>query len=68
MRAHLGLFGDLVCWNCHVNIVTPPGFEVTPGWARCPRCHARLRVTCRLAQAANRRTAHFDAALSDKRS
>ena len=59
-RAHLGLFGDLVCWNCNANLVTPIGSDVKPGWGRCPLCHARFRTTRRIAEQANRLTAHFD--------
>jgi hypothetical protein len=45
MRANVGLFGDLVCWNCHVNILVPGGYVLQEGWSRCPKCGARFQVT-----------------------
>jgi hypothetical protein len=53
MEAHIGLFGDLVCWNCNVNIIVPGGYVLQEGWNRCPICRARFRVTQDVADLVN---------------
>jgi uncharacterized Zn finger protein (UPF0148 family) len=59
--AGVDLLGDLVCPNCGALIVTPWGFDVVPGWGRCPACQRRFKVTRRTAEAANGRIARTDA-------
>ncbi len=50
------LWGDLVCPGCGCQIITPPGFDVSPGWGRCPRCHTPFRVGAATAAVCNART------------
>jgi len=46
-------YGDIVCPNCSLNIITPVGAILKEGRAKCPKCNNQFKVTKPLAELAN---------------
>lgn len=43
-KATLNKFSDLVCPNCHANIITPEGRKLKDGIGQCGVCGGEFRV------------------------